>query len=272
MQLCWNSGCLHKFALSFKPINPYWSAFFLGGQFPFNRTEGSMSQSKRSTLAMWAYILPFVLYLVPTSFETSNSLGLSYELICTAKGVLAALAFWRFRDAYPTFSRTGFGLAVVCGFVGILLWIGFERLQSLVPGISAVSGWLISGNRAGFDPFADGAPSPAQIGFIVVRMIELVAIVPLIEEVFWRGFLSRYLISEDFQSVAPGTFTNVSFVIVTAAFASVHPEILSAIAWCMLANFLYWKTQNIWACVLMHSVTNGLLGIYVLATKSWHLW
>ena len=131
---------------------------------------------------------------------------------------------------------------------------------------------MIQGSRVGYNPFSEGAPSTTQIAFVIVRLLELTIIVPLIEEVFWRGFLSRYLIAEDFERVEQGTFTVFSFFVVSFLFASAHTEILAAIAWCVMINVLYARTKNVWACVLMHAVTNGLLGVYILATKEWHLW
>jgi len=100
----------------------------------------------------------------------------------------------------------------------------------------------------------------------------MAAIVPVMEEVFWRGFLARYLLADDFRNAPQGVFTPLSFLMVTLAFASVHPEILAAIAWGTMINLLYRRTANLWACVVMHAVTNGLLGGYILATGNWHLW
>ena len=231
-----------------------------------------MSREVKPPSLLVAYILPFLLYVVPTSFESSNGLGLSYELICTLKGVLAAIALFAYRRAYPGFSSTGFGAAILAGIVGFVIWIALEPLPAQIPAIKSISSWLLPGNRAGFDPFANGGPSPGQIAFVGVRLIELAVIVPLIEEIFWRGFLSRYLIDDRFEAVAHGTFTTFSFLVVTLAFTSVHPEFLSALAWCALINFLYCWTKNLWACIVMHAVTNGLLGIYVLTTRNWHLW
>ena len=231
-----------------------------------------MSHEVKKSDAILAYTLPFILYVVPTLFENSNGLGLSYEFVCTLKGVLAAIAIGLYRRVYPRLSTNGFGLATIAGVLGFVAWIALHHLQSMIPEIPFVSSWLLAGSRTGFNPYSNGGPSFLQIAFVLVRLIELTIIVPVIEEVFWRGFLSRYLIDDDFQSVNPGTFTRFSFFFVTLAFASAHPEVLSAFAWCMLINLVYWKTHNLWSCVLMHSITNGLLGVYILMTKNWNLW
>ena len=218
-----------------------------------------------------AYVVPLACYMIPTMFESSKVFGLNYESICALKGLLAGAAFFAYRRHYPTFSTNGFRLAIVAGVLGLFVWIGLDRLQAAVPGLQQLT-QMIQGQRVGFNPFSEGDPSIGQIAFVIVRFLELAIVVPLIEEVFWRGFLSRFLISEEFEKVEQGTFTNFSFSVVTLMFASAHAEILAAIAWCAMINVVYARTKNVWACVLMHAVTNGLLGVYVLAMKEWHLW
>ena len=230
-----------------------------------------MPKGKQNHTHLVAYVAPFVLYVVPTMVESSGWLGLSYELICTAKGILSAAALWWFRRHYPACSIVGFRLAITAGILGCVLWVALEHLQSMLPVMRQLTAWL-QGNRVGYDPFADGPPSASKTAFIIVRLIELAVIVPLAEELFWRGFLARYLIADDFETVAQGHFTLFSFAVVTVAFASVHPEFLAATVWGLMINVVYRKTRNLWACVAMHAVTNGLLGGYILATKNWHLW
>ena len=222
-------------------------------------------------MEMLRYFLPFCLYVFPAYLELSTPQSLAYMLVCTAKGVLALGALIAFRKTYPKFSTQGFSLAVVAGIIGFAIWIGLDWVQSSIPFLRD-SIQYVQGVRAGFNPFADGFPTRLQLAFIAVRLIELTLVVPLAEEVFWRGFLSRYLISDDFQRVPQGTFTLSSFAIVVLMFTSVHPEILSALVWGCLINLLYMRTRNLWACVVMHSVTNAMLGVYVLTTQQWHLW
>ena len=219
-----------------------------------------------------AFVAPFVVYVLLTMVESRGWAGLPYEFVCTLKGALAAAAIWRSWPYYPTFSTRGFRLAVVTGVLGCGAWVALERLQSAFPVIEQWMSLLVGGKRIGFDPFSDGGPSLRQFGFVIVRLSELVIVVPLAEELFWRGFLARYLIAEDFERVPHGTFTRFSFAVVTLAFVSVHPEILAAFVWGILINLLYRSTANLWACIVMHSVTNALLGIYILTTRSWQLW
>jgi|SRR5579863_4623522 len=229
-----------------------------------------MSQQQTSRRFI-AYVAPCALYIVPTMFETRGWLGLSYEIVCTLKGVMAAAALWAYRQHYPRFSTVGFGLAVITGAMGCMLWIVLDRFQNAIPSVQQLM-TVLHGSRVGYDPFSGEGSVAAGLAFVAVRLVELALIVPVIEEVFWRGFLSRYLIADDFENVPQGAFTWYSFILVTLTFGSVHPEILAAITWGVLINALYCKTANLWACIVMHAVTNGLLAAYILATRNWHLW
>lgn len=230
------------------------------------------TQTCRDWLSLAAYVSPFVVYVGLTMVESTGFASLNYEVVCTLKGGLAGVALWYFRRHYPPLAVSGFGRAIVAGILGCGVWIALERFQATLPGTQQLTDLLGIGRRAGFDPYSQSNLNIGGIAFLIVRLIELIAIVPFAEEIFWRGFLARYLIAEDFEAVPQGKFTSFSFGVVTLAFASAHPEFLAAIAWGAMINALYRKTANLWACVLMHSVTNGFLAVYILTTQSWHLW
>ena len=125
----------------------------------------------------------------------------------------------------------------------------------------------------GFDPgfFGDGGAYAANVG---VRFIRLVIVVPLLEEIFWRGFLLRYLIGEDFTKVPFGTFSWKSFGVVTLLFALAHfgPDFWPAVLTGALYNLVAYRTRSLSSCVLAHAITNLLLGIYILRTGQWGFW
>jgi CAAX prenyl protease-like protein len=206
--------------------------------------------------------------------ESKGWLGIphEYEAICTLKGISVAGVLWYYRGEYPPFSRKGIVLGFWAGTLGFVVWIGLDWLQSSIPGLQSLVDTVMQGGRAGYDPYANNGPSALQVAFVVVRVLEMVAIVPIMEELFWRGFLARYLLNEDFRSAPQGVFTPFSFTIVTLAFASVHPEVLAAVTWGAMINLLYRRTENLWACIVMHATTNAVLAAYVLATGTWRLW
>ena len=107
-----------------------------------------------------------------------------------------------------------------------------------------------------------------------VRLLRLIVVVPLLEELFWRGFLLRYLIREDFTKVPVGEFSWLSFGVVTAGFVFEHSfaDWPAALLTGALYNIVAYRTRSLSSCVLVHAVTNALLGVYVLRTGQWGFW
>jgi len=109
--------------------------------------------------------------------------------------------------------------------------------------------------------------------FIVVRVLESAILVPIVEELFWRGWLMRWVIRSNFESVPMGAYTAVSFWAVALLFASEHGPywevgLIAGIAY----NWWLVRTRNLADCMLAHAVTNALLAGYVLVFDQWQYW
>ncbi len=109
-------------------------------------------------------------------------------------------------------------------------------------------------------------------GFIVSRVLGATVVVAFMEELFWRGFLIRWLVKEDFKRVPLGTFTWSSCLVTVVLFGLEHDLWLAGLVCGALYNWLYYRTRSIPACVIAHGVSNGLLAAYVLATGDWKFW
>ena len=219
---------------------------------------------------LFAYVAPFAIFTLMTWVEGRAELQPHYPFVYAAKIALVCVALFLGRKQWPGFSSRGVSLGLLLGAVGLPVWILLAKVDLLAVLPDSVRGWL-GGARTGYDPsqFADAT---GRTAFIALRLFGLAVVVPLMEELFWRGFLMRFLIAEPFTSVPIGTYTRSSFIIVTLAFVAAHPEILAALVWGAAINLLLYRTKNLWACVAMHATTNALLGAYILATGSWHLW
>ena len=128
--------------------------------------------------------------------------------------------------------------------------------------------------RDGFDPTVFRDQSSIYYATVAMRFIRLAVVVPFLEEIFWRGFLLRYLIREDFESVPVGAFTWLSFIVVTVGFCLEHgaadrPAALVAGA---LFNAVAYRTRNLSSCILAHAVTNLFLGLYIMQSGQWGFW
>jgi CAAX prenyl protease-like protein len=176
---------------------------------------------------------------------------------------------------------------LVCGGLLLRWWRSYNfqppRKLCIVAGIGvlvlliwiAPQMWLgISPRSDGFDPTYFGHSGWAFDLTVALRFLRLVVVVPLVEEIFWRGYLLRVFIAEPFTSVPIGAFSWRSFAIVTIGFCLEHqfadwPAALAAGA---LYNVVAYRTGSLSACVLAHAVTNLLLGIFVMRTGQWGFW
>ena len=192
------------------------------------------------------------------------------------------------------FPEQSWWLYGVCSLVvlGLILWLRPryrgqdpappQILSSALLGLGAIVLWI------GLDPWMPRTGGPRdntfpfeaafQIGTvpgvlaILFRIFGAVLVVPIVEELFWRGFLMRTIIKPEFEEVPLGTFQPLSFYITTVAFALVHVEFGSAILFGLIAGWWFCRTKSLRAVIALHAAANLGLAVYVLITRNWFLW
>ena len=106
-----------------------------------------------------------------------------------------------------------------------------------------------------------------------LRGLRSFAIVPMVEELFWRGWLMRWLIAPDFEKVPLGTYARGAFWTVAVLFASEHgPYWDVGLAAGILFNFWMVRTRSLGDLMLSHAVANLSLSAYVIAAGKWEYW
>jgi CAAX prenyl protease-like protein len=129
------------------------------------------------------------------------------------------------------------------------------------------------GSRSAFNPLDELASSPLwAYCFLAVRFIGLVLIVPVMEEMFLRGFLMRFFVAADWWRVPIGIVNFAAVVAATVVPTLMHPqEALAAGAWFSAVTWLLIRSRRLWPCLVAHGVTNLLMGIYDVASGTWWL-
>ena len=212
---------------------------------------------KPSARALAAFVLPFVVFSVFLSIE--GFFPLQHYLIYPWKCLATAAVIVCFSRELPSLRPGRPFSSVLIGFAAFIIWIGLDP-------------WLVrhSAAETGLNPFTLYPPGLAWILF-AFRVVGIALVVPVMEELFWRGFLMRWLIREDFTTVVLGTFTPVSFFVTTAFFAGVH-----GVRWplAVIVGLLYgaWfiKTKKLGDIMLAHGVTNLFLALFCLQTGDWY--
>jgi CAAX prenyl protease-like protein len=210
------------------------------------------------------YVVPFGIYMLSLMFQSDRNLWWFYPL----KISLVAAALWYFRKDYPELrwpSARSWAFAVVVGLVAIVIWIAIDPFY---PGISQIT---TAKTPKPFDPHT--LPSVAGMwAFISVRTLGAVLIVPVMEELFWRAFMIRWLVKEDFKSVPLGVYTFQSFAWTVVLFGLEHDQWLAGLICGALYNWLFYKCKDVTACVVAHAVSNAALAAWVLMRGDWKFW
>ncbi len=105
-----------------------------------------------------------------------------------------------------------------------------------------------------------------------IRLFGAAVVVPIMEELFWRSFLIRWVINPDFEKVPIGTFTLASCAATVVLFGLEHQLWLAGMMAGAAYNVLLYKTGRLWPCILAHATTNFILGAHVLMTAEWRWW
>jgi uncharacterized protein len=128
----------------------------------------------------------------------------------------------------------------------------------------------IMGHPAGNTPPA----SKSDPIFLAFRIAISVIAVPILEELFWRGWMIRWVINpHQFESLPLGAYTPVAFWAVALLFASEHGSFWDVgLAAGIIYNWWIMRTRSLWDCILAHAVTNGMLAAYVIGAGQWQYW
>jgi len=178
--------------------------------------------------------------------------------------VVGGLLAWFWRDygelvpqTLPSVSEAV--LAVVVGVAVFALWVNLD------------APWMRLGEvSAGFVP--TDAQGRLMWPLIAVRWVGASLLVPVMEELFWRSFLMRWVQSPQFESVLPQRVGLKAIVLSTFVFMLAHTLWLAAIVAGLAYAWLYVRTGKLWVPVIAHAVTNGVLGAWVVMTGKWAFW
>ena len=178
--------------------------------------------------------------------------------------VVGALLAWFWREygelvsqTWPTLTEAV--IAVVVGLVVFVLWISLD------------APWMKLGEAtAGFTPL--DAQGRIDWPLVVVRWIGAALIVPVMEELFWRSYLMRWIQSPQFESAVPQKVGLKAVVLSTFVFMLAHTLWLAAIVAGLAYALLYLRSGKLWLPIIAHAVTNGALGVWVVVTGKWAFW
>lgn len=199
-----------------------------------------------------------------------------YPLQCLVCGVLL-VRYWRFYQFHWSWKWSLLG--AVAGLIGIGFWLLPTITYDLLGLKEDPEGWLkrlgVAERRDGFDPGIFEHPL-AWWSTVILRFVRAVVIVSLVEEIFWRGFMMRFVLDweGDYWKQPFGKASWLSWAVVTGAFMLAHNPIdyAGALVYGSLTYaFCVWS-KNLGGCVVMHAVANLTMGLFALLSGKSGLW
>ncbi|MEP6491925.1 MAG: CAAX prenyl protease-related protein [bacterium] len=215
--------------------------------------------------SMLAWVGPFAVFMAWLAVDKYLPIANpARELLRDAVLVAAILGFSRHilpRSATHWVSSIALGLAVFA------LWIAPD---ALLPGWRGH--WLFQNAITGH--LKTSIP-PAELTtlMLIMRTARASLLVPVIEELFWRGWLPRWIQDQRFERVPLGQYSRLAFLATAILFAAEHgPYWEVGLACGLIYNWWMWRTRSLGALILVHGVTNLALSLYVIGTGRWEFW
>jgi len=203
-----------------------------------------------------------MLAIIATAMITGAMSNGQFDALYPARVAAAGLAFWVLRTGYSGLRWSWSWPAIGIGILVFALWMALEPLQAST-----------AADTARTIPTAlSGMPAFAAVAWLACRVFGSVVMVPLAEELAFRGYLARRLIAADFESVPADRFTWPSFLISSLLFGAMHQRWVAGTIAGMLYALALRHRGRLGDAVLAHATTNALIAALVLTTGAWSLW
>jgi len=178
------------------------------------------------------------------------------EWFYVLKVVAVGAALWAFRSVYAGFASAVSPLSIA---VGIGVGVAWVATDSNGGSGAALAAWLAT------------LPVWAVAAWMACRALGAVILVPITEELAFRGYLQRLFIARDFWDVAPGQFTWLSFVATTVLFGMMHQRwAAAALAGAIYALLLY-RSNRLSDAIAAHMATNAVIVGWAIVAQQWSL-
>lgn len=157
--------------------------------------------------------------------------------------------------------------SVALGLAVFVLWIAPDTL---------ISGWRdhwIFQNSVTGEVKTTIPPAELTPVMLALRTMRAALLIPVLEELFWRGWLPRWLQDTRFSRIPLGQYTRFAFWATAALFAAEHGPFWEVGLVCgVIYNWWMMRTRSLGDLMIAHGVTNLALSLYVMASGRWGFW
>lgn len=205
-----------------------------------------------------AYLAPFCIILAVTMLTRALSAG--FDWLYPLRLLAAVSVLWFYRHQYDCLRGSGSLWGIGLGIGAFVFWL------VLLPSVANPETDAATSNALA------AVPPVVAAGWIVFRLLGAVVMVPLAEELAFRGYLLRRLMATDFERVDVRRFSWLAILASSALFGVLHASWLAGMVVGLIYALAYCRRGRLIDAVLAHGTTNTLLAGYVIATGRWSAW
>lgn len=149
-------------------------------------------------------------------------------------------------------------------------------LPAVAVGVLVYVAWILLVKHETHDPVYErflGDHGSLEVAlFLIARVVGSVVLVPIAEELAFRGFLARWPTSANFEAVRPAAIGVQGVLLSSVVFGVLHSDMLAGVVAGLSYCLLYRKTENIIDPIVAHAVSNGLIALEVLTLGHYGRW
>jgi exosortase E/protease (VPEID-CTERM system) len=202
-------------------------------------------------------ILPLAIYLAIGMVLGLFNGGFNWTYPLLAIAGLGLMAFWRSKIGHEFSGRLRLD-GFVMGLAIYLLWL------AVVPSDPEAD--------AAFAAALNAVPLSLMLGWILFRLIGFSIVVPVLEELAFRGGLQRLIESKLSKTTGRGAAAMIAFALSSLAFGIMHADVLAGTLAGAGFGLLVLRSGRVGDAIIAHAVTNFLLAVTAIATDHWSLW
>jgi exosortase E/protease (VPEID-CTERM system) len=218
------------------------------------RTDGPDQRLGSGAQSALEFLAPFMALTAASILASAFAPHDQWLYAVKVAGVGATL--WWFRGAYlPLISGASLS-SVVIGLAVGLVWIATDPSKGLA---SPLGPWLQS------------LPAWLAAVWLSLRAFGSIALVPAAEELAFRGYLARALISIRFESIGFGEFRWLAFIGSSVAFGLMHQRWVAACLAGAVYALLMYRSKRLSDPIAAHVASNAAIMGWAIAAQQWSL-
>lgn len=144
----------------------------------------------------------------------------------------------------------------------------------VLAGAAVGAAWILSSTRSGTaPPEALAALGGAErAAWIAARLLGSCLVLPVVEELAFRGFLLPWLVDPQVESVSPRAWTLPAVLLSSLAFGAVHEQWLLGTLGGVAFAAVRLRRGRLGDAMAAHAAANAAIGAAVLFGERWALW